>query len=229
MVVIWLALGCSGGVEAPTPNPEGPVPTLEVRPNVKALPVNAVSFQLSFSEPMGSLPDQSAVFRNGRKQADLSWERTWDATGRTCDLTIKGLDVGGTYDLSLIGFRSKQSVPIVNTLHSFRTVEPDLEAPSGVALQVESEARPGGRQSVRVTFPEPMNFDVLQSITVLGGASPWPGTLVWAENQTVAVFAPEQDWDAQPIRVSFSAGIRDLAGHEMVDKPAGMVIPTRAD
>jgi hypothetical protein len=71
-----------------------------------------------------------------------------------------------------------------------------------------------------------MQLASLGAVTVLVGGAPWEGHWRLVEEDRVAEFAPAAPWPDDPVHVALSAGLRDLAGNELADRPTGKLVPT---
>ena len=225
MRFVWLALPWACSEPAPAPEPAAPA---EVRlwPTVRDLPANAVVFRATFPEAMTLGPhgihvrDASGIIVPGAVPRVV-----WDQAMRTATIPIEDVEAGARYTLRIEGLETQAGREVSPLERVFVVHPPDTSPPSGAALRVEGTPRAGGHDPVRVVFPEPVDRTSLDSLTVLAGGAPAEGAWTLEDGDAVAVFTPGVPWGDDPVRVALGAGIRDLAGNDLVDRPERMLVP----
>jgi hypothetical protein len=227
LIVVWLALACGSSEEEVVKEPQGPIPVVVVDPAVEKLPINALRFRLSWSEIMALIPDNTRVTRDGNEVPRAIVDKTWDSRFQLATIVLDNIEPNAKYELVVDGFSSSAGVKAPSQSIIFFTLPADEQSPTGDDLSVHSSAGAGTLDKVEIHFGEPMSTGGVNAMTVLGGGSPWPGSWSWHDNQTKATFTPGVEWDEQPVRVSFGAGLTDLAGNPMANRPVGMVVPSR--
>lgn len=227
MPYVWAALVVWGCSEPATEPALGPRPSdVEVWPTVPELPVNGLVFRATFPEPMTLGPhgihvrDASGIIVPGAVPRVV-----WDQPMRTATIPIEDVEPGARYTLRIEGLETQAGTELAAFERAFVVLAADTSPPSGAAMRVEGQPRPGGRDPVRVAFPEPVERGSLDSITVLVGGAPAEGAWTLQEGDAVAVFTPGVPWGDDPVRVALGAGIRDLAGNDLVDRPERMLVP----
>lgn len=217
-------VGC--GQPAPSLAPADPAPEIAVAPTVRDLPANALVFRAIFPEPITLGPhaihvrDASGTIVPGAVRRVV-----WDQAMREVTIPLEGLDAGALYTLRLEGLETQAGAELASVERVFVVLPTDDEPPAGAAVRVEGLPRAGGREPLRVAFPEPVQASSLDSLTVLAGGAPAEGIWALAPGDDVAVFTPEAPWGEATVRVALGAGIRDLAGNELADRPEGMLVP----
>jgi hypothetical protein len=226
-----LAFGCSGTApEAPAEVAEAPAaaggPTVRVYPGVRDIPANGLTFLLEWSEPMQLGPHASVVLdAHGEPVPGAIRRLAWDEPMRTAVVKPEGLVAGRLYTLKVAGFSSQEGVPAAEIEQAFVVRPEDHEAPSGKDLQVTGRPDPGSASTLSVAFPEPIQGQSLQSLTVLAKGEPIDGRWELADGDAVARFTPAAPWPEGPVHVALGAGIVDLGGNELTDRPMGMLSP----
>lgn len=230
----WLGIACNGApVEAPTPTPAAVTPaagspTAQVFPSGRDVPENGLRFRLLWSEEMQLGPHAIEVRdAHGRTVPGAVREIAWEEGFRAVSIRPEGLKPTAQFALHVEGVTSARG--IVNTPfdHVFVLRPPDTTAPSAKAVTVVGGPVPGGHEPLVFTFPEPMDVDGVGAITVLSGGEIVTGRWTFSEGEAVWTFDPDGAWPKGAVRVSLGAGIRDLAGNELVDREVGMFLPSR--
>ncbi len=202
-------------------------PEVRLHPEAERVPANAVHFQLRWSEPMALGPHGTEIRRSDGSVVGGAVDRlVWDENVQVARLS-PSLEPG-VYTLHVAGFVGKSGETAGPVDFEFEVVPADTIAPLGDRLAVQIWAYDGDRRGVSVRFPEPMSYESLGSLTVLSGGTPVEGDWDLFEGDSVALFVPRGPGPADPVFVSFGAGLTDLAGNEMVHRPEGMVTPSDA-
>jgi hypothetical protein len=225
LVLSWIA-AC--GAPQPAPDAGSPpvisVPALSIHPDVGALPANGLRFTFEWSEAM-QLGPHRVVFRDASGVASPGAvpRLAWDRDLRVATVEPAGLRVGERYVLVVDGFTSADGGVAAKVERPFLVGPPDRAAPSAVDVQLPGRPPAGSREALRLVFPEPLDARSLTSFAVLVEGRPWDGTFRLEAGDATVRFVPAQPWTDAPVYLSMSAGIRDLAGLELVHRPAGPV------
>jgi hypothetical protein len=210
---------------ADAPAPAGG-PTVRVYPGVRDIPANGLTFLLEWSEPMQLGPHATVVLdAHGEPVPGAIRRLGWDEPMRTAVLKPEGLVVGRLYTLQVAGFTSQEGVPAAKIEQAFVLRPEDHEAPNGKDLHVTGRPDPGSTATLSVAFPEPLQGQSLQSLTVLAKGEPMQGRWELVDGDAVARFTPASAWPDGPVHVALGAGIVDLGGNELRDRPMGMLSP----
>jgi len=98
---------------------------------------------------------------------------------------------------------------------TFRGGPPQRKTPDPAQWKVTAP-RAGTSDAVVVTFPNPMNYTLLQRmIQVAGAQGNVSGTISVARQETEWRFTPKSAWMAGDYRLVIDTGIEDLAGNHI--------------
>lgn len=239
-LLLLLAVGCVASrpdpvsdvrAEAPEVRPIsdfGTEPRVTVWPQVELVPVNGLEFTVEAPEAIDLSAQDFTIYRVKGDQAeaveDALQRWTWSGDRRVATLRPQGLQKGAPY--LLVGELATESGEALATFgHPFRIVGEDTTAPSARGLRVRGTTTPGSREPLTLVFADPVKHDVVHKVSALSGPTPWPGAWTLAADQRTLTFTPSEPWDASGVVVTVMAGIRDLGGNEIVDRPEGFLTP----
>lgn len=232
----WIAAGLAAWFAcAPEPAPPPPVEpvapsatgvTAAVSPSVQDVPLNALRFRLVFPEPMALAPARATIRdATGTIVPGAIRELRWNEDVRVLRIEPTGLEAGRSYVLEVDGLAAADGRAAAPVRHPFVARPEDHTPPDGKRVRVEGRPVAGSEEALRVRFPEPMSFESLAAITVLVDGSPWEGRLSYEPGDTVARFEPVAPWPDASVHVALGAGLSDLAGNELVDRPIEKLVP----
>lgn len=222
-------LGCGAGadLEPPAPATLAPDPSIvRVWPGVRDIPANGLRFRMTFTKPVELGPQKFQIRDAHDVLVPNAIDKiTWNEQLTEATVVPTGLSPTRLYVLHVEGLigTDKRALPAFD--HSFVVRPDDTTAPSGAGLRVVGRPMPGSKASLTVAFPEPVDRDSTKALTVLQGADLAGGSWKLDETETIATFTPWADWGSDAVRVAVGAGIEDLAGNELTDRPKGMLVP----
>lgn len=236
-----LLVGCVGrpAVDAePEPTVEPLVervvdfpPSTEFRvwPGVELVPENGLTLRARGPEPIVLGQHDFSIFRvDGDKGIEVvgaleTWH--WNEGRTEVRLEPRGLQRGAPYLLVGRGLITDSGRAIPAFGHRFRVIPPDETPPDGTGVRVLGDPRPGTGNGLTITFPEAVRRDVTRKVTALAGGMPHSGEWALSADQRTLRFTPAEPWPDSLVVVSMNAGIRDLGGNELVNRPQGMLTP----
>ncbi len=230
MLWLWLGLGCGTGSGDLAPiGPvvrEPPLALVRIWPGVRDVPVNGLRFRLAFTRPVELGPQKFQV----RDAHDVLVPNAiskivWNESLTEATVTPEGLKPTRLYRLHVEGLLDAEHEPIPPFDHDFVLRPPDEAAPSGAGLRIVGRPASGSKATLTATFPEPIDRDSLKALTVLNGADLAGGAWTLDPTETIATFTPWTEWGEAAVRVTVSAGVRDLGGNELTDRPQRMLVP----
>jgi hypothetical protein len=206
----------------------------QVYPSANVLPSNQLRLYIYFSASMSRgeagqrthLLDENGKVLTG---AFLPGEELWDPTFRRLTMTF---DPGRIKR----GLTSNEAMgpPIVEGKHYTLVIDRDWPDASGVALREgfrkafrggPAERNPpdpkqwritapqaGTSQALRLTFPTPMNYPLLQRMLHVAGVQ---GTAIIDKQETEWRFQPQQPWRAGEYQLVVDTTLEDLAGNHI--------------
>jgi hypothetical protein len=238
---VWLAVlvvACTGPVpEAPSPpeptrRPLAELPETDavvVWPRVELVPENGLSFHVVFAEPVSLGGHDFSVYRvDGDQAVEVvgalpRWH--WNEPRLEVRLEPKGLLKRAPYVLVGEALTTDDGRAIPSFAHRFRVMPPDVTPPDGSRIRVLGAPDPGTTAGLRIPFDEPVGRDAVRKVAALAGGQGWPGVWSLSADQRELRFEPSQPWPDALVVVAMNAGIRDLAGNELADRPQGMLVP----
>ena len=238
VLCVAVGLGACVGTPAPPPPPdprvmavaELPAPTdVVVWPQVALIPANAVTLRVSFGEPVTLGGHEFAVFRvDGERAVEVvgALER-WYWNGERTEVRVEpqGLETGPPYRLAGMGLVTDSGRAIPTFGHPFRVIPADVVAPDGAGVRVLGDPQPGTSAALRIPFDEPVQREAVRKVAALAGGVPHPGEWRLVDGQRVLEFTPAAPWGDGLVTVAVNAGIRDLSGNELTNRPRGMLVP----
>jgi hypothetical protein len=230
--LLLILAACSGTAVDPGRVPVDDTPftpdeRVALWPRVPALPVNGLRFELVCTEPMGLTSQRVRVFDElGDELPGSVRSLRWDRDLNLGLFEPKGLAAGRAYTLRVSGLATATGDEIPEQRYRVVVGDPDELAPDGKLVRVSGDTAEASSGEVQVAFPEPITRGSLASLTVLQSGSRVPGQWTLGESQLVASFAPADPWSAGPVHVSLAAGIVDLAGNELANRPEGFLVPS---
>ena len=218
---------------------KGPAPRLTaIHPSGELVPANHLKFYLVFSEPMRPggifkyfrlLDEQGGPVPDPFRETEL-----WSADGRRLTLwfhpgrqkTGVNLNVeigpilaeGRRYTLEISGdWPSPAGPPLGAPVRKPLRAGPPDHAQPDIALWQPTPPPAGTRAKLRVQFPKPLDWALLQSQLwvetaegrrVSGRSEVGPGETSW-------LFEPEQPWTVGDFRLAIGTVLEDLAGNSL--------------
>lgn len=216
-MLLLLTLGCA----PPPPSPPPPLPAaLRVWwPTAAEVPANALHLELVWDEAMELTPlavEAGGPGSWGPAAARVQWSGDLQVTHVELDLPV------GATALRLSGATTASGLALPPLERPLVVLPSDHTPPRGATVTGAPVA--GSLAPLTVRFPEPMHHRSLGSLTALGGGAIQPGTWSLSPDQRTATFAPAVPWP-DTVRVSLGAGLCDLAGNRLEERPTGLLIP----
>ena len=219
---------------------DAPAPVITaIYPTTDRLPANHLKFYLHFSQPMQHgditrhfrLIDLTAgkpvpePFRETELWTDNSRRLTlWFHPGRQKTGVNLNVDLGPVliagqqYALEILPtWKSQAGVALEKKMEKrFATLPADRAQPDPPKWKITAP-KAGTRQSLRLTFPEPLDAVLmlhLLTVQTARGAT-ISGTIDLAQNETQWIFIPRQNWHAGGHRIRIDWELEDLAGNNL--------------
>ncbi|MFT7520914.1 MAG: hypothetical protein ACI9MC_003065 [Kiritimatiellia bacterium] len=234
-ICLPLLLGACTSAPEPEPEPASlPLshfsadPHITVLPNVALIPANGLEFVVEVDVPVVLEGHAFTIVRIDGDQAielpEALPEWTWDGAIRRATLRPKGLKKGAPYGIVSLHMASNTG-PLSDFIHRFRVLGDDTTAPDGANLRVQGDPAPTTQNELRLAFNEPVHHSTVHKLSALCGGQLWDGSWTIQDGQRVAVFTPTRAWGECMVTVFVNAGIRDLGGNELVNRPEGHLVP----
>lgn len=225
----------------PAAAPAAPPRLTAIYPSAATLPANHLKFYLVFSEPMrqGEFLQHLKLLDTAGREVPEPFRETelWSPDG--CRLTLwfhpgrqktgvnlnveigPILEAGGQYQLIISGgWPSQRGTPLGAGVKKLFTAGPADHGRLDENFWRLTAPRAGTREPLRVSFPEPLDWALLQNQlhaeTAAGRRV--EGQFTIAQNETAWSFTPAQPWGAGAYRLAIGTVLEDLAGNS-VAKP----------
>lgn len=213
-------------------------PFLQIHPTATALPANHLKFYLSFSQPMeqGVFMERIQLLRGDGSEARGAFRETelWSPDGKRLTVWLHPgrqktgvnlnedegmvLQEGGQYTLKIDGrWRAANGAPLgKDQTKTFRAAAAD-HSPVDVNRWSFSHPRAGTRDPLMLTFPESLDWALLQNSIALQDAR---GQIVAGEiripdGEREWCFTPTTAWQAGEHRLAIDKRLEDLAGNNL--------------
>lgn len=210
-----------------------------VYPSVSEVPENLLRFYLQFSAPMSHgdarhhirLLDEAGnhvvgafvapereLWSPDRSRLTLFFDpgRIKRGVGPNAEVGPP-LRSGGRYRLVIDHeLADARGVPLVRDyFKEFEVADPDRDQPRIEDWALDPPAGPG--DSVRLTFPEPLDRGLLEGLleVIDGGGAPVAGSVTVGLGETCWSFKPEQGWGEGIYRIRVVTLLEDLAGNSL--------------
>lgn len=231
----------TAGYQVPTAAPAAAPKLTAIYPTATILPANHLKFYLTFSEPMrtGEFLNRIKLLRADGREVPEPFRETelWSADGQRLTLWFHPgrqktgvnlnveigpvLEPGGQYRLVVSSaWASQRGTPLGADVEKTFTTGPAAHARLDVNSWQIAAPRIGTREPLRVTFPVPLDWALLQNQlhveTAVGGRV--EGSFDTASGETGWSFTPAQPWHAGVHRLAIGTVLEDLAGNS-VAKP----------
>jgi len=225
----------------PTATPAAPPRLTAIYPTAATLPANHLKFYLLFSEPMRQgdfLRHLKLLDATGREVPEPFREtELWSADGQRLTLWFHPgrqktgvnlnveigpiLEAGGQYQLVVSGgWPSQRGTPLGVDVKKLFTAGPAGHGRLDMNRWQLTAPRADTRESLRCTFPEPIDWALLQNQLHAETATGQrvAGSFSIAPDETAWSFTPAQPWSADDYRLAIGTVLEDLAGNS-VAKP----------
>lgn len=224
---------------AGVPKPTNPVArVLQIYPTADVLPSNQLRLYIYFSAPMSRREASQHIHildGNGKLLPNvfLPAEELWDPNFERLTMTFdpgrikRGLTSnerigppiapGKRYTLVIDrDWPDARGVPMVEGFRkSFTGGPPDRTAPDPKQWKL-SAPRAGTLAPLIVSFPQPMNYPLLQRmLQVSSSKGDLAGTVAIDRHETRWMFTPRSPWTAGTYRLVADTGLEDLAGNHI--------------
>jgi len=193
---------------------------------MEQVPLNALEFQVRLKQPIVVTEHSFHLLdAQGQKVEGAVPEWTWDAAFRVATLRLVGVNAGERYWIIGEGLRFSEEEPSTAWSMPLMVVAADHQPPDGANIDVQGRPYAKSRNPITVGFSEAIRWQSLHAMNVLVDGRPVDGEWSLLKQQTQAWFTPTQPWSGGKIHVSIAAGVSDLAGNELANKPMGMLTP----
>lgn len=213
-------------------------PFLQIHPTATALPANHLKFYLSFSQPMeqGVFMERIQLLRGDGSEVRGAFRETelWSPDGKRLTVWLHPgrqktgvnlnedegmvLQEGGQYTLKIDGrWRATNGAPLgKDHVKTFHVIAAD-HSPVAVGQWRAFRPNAGTRDPLRVTFPEPLDWALLQNSIAVHDArgQSMAGKIRVADGEREWHFTPAGSWRAGEYRLAIDKRLEDLAGNNL--------------
>ncbi|HEY1337451.1 MAG TPA: Ig-like domain-containing protein [Bryobacteraceae bacterium] len=232
--------GVTAEFNVPKPELRATTRVAHVYPSTGVLPENELKFYLCFTAPMsrGEAWRRIHLLDQSGKPVELPFleidQELWDPDNLRLTVLFdpgrikRGLlplremgpaiEAGKRYTLAIDReWPDGTGAPLAEPFRKeFRVAAPDRTPPDPAQWRVAAP-RVGGSDALSLSFPEPMDFALLQhSIGIAGPEGAVEGTVEVARDETEWRFTPRQPWKPGTYKLVIETTLEDLAGNHIL-------------
>jgi hypothetical protein len=215
----------------------------QIYPSTNVVPENLLKFYLHFSAPMsgGHIYEHIHLLNDAGKPVDLPFleidEELWNPEMTRLTLFIDpgrikrgvkpleeigpALEEGRSFTLIIDqSWKDGAGTPLKESFRkAFQVGAPDREPPDPARWKI-LPPKPGSRDPLVVTFPEPMDHALARRMIhiILSSGAQMTGMVALEEQERRWTFVPDEVWRAGTFHLIVEATIEDLAGNN-IGKP----------